>query len=92
MIVNDLDLPLLRPWLRKLWFTRFQPLLTSCFPQLSDGSTLGDNGERMRIHDAFIVRYDATDKSLSLPAHSDTSSLSIIVSLSDTSSYEGGGT
>jgi hypothetical protein len=35
----------------------------------------------MRVHDAFIVRYDAQDKSLSLPEHSDTSSMSFTVAL-----------
>tara|TARA_B110000211_G_C13859850_1_gene456001 strand:+ start:175 stop:387 length:213 start_codon:yes stop_codon:yes gene_type:complete len=26
---------------------------------LTDGTTLGARGERLRVHDAFIVRYDA---------------------------------
>lgn len=34
----------------------------------------GGAGSRIRIHDAFIVRYDAEkDMSLSLPEHCDTS-------------------
>jgi hypothetical protein len=39
---------------------------------------------RLRVHDAFIVRYDAeNDKSLSLPEHCDTSSMSVILSLNE---------
>ena len=38
----------------------------------------------MRVHDAFIVRYDAVnDQSLSLPEHCDTSSMSIIFALNE---------
>ena len=49
------------------------PLLSTAFPVLADGSTLIDQKtgtSRMRVHDAFIVRYDAVnDQSLSLPEH-----------------------
>jgi hypothetical protein len=39
---------------------------------------------RLRVHDAFIVRYDAeNDKSLSLPEHCDTSCVSVILSLNE---------
>jgi hypothetical protein len=33
-------------------------MLATCFPLLADGTTLGARGERLRVHDAFIVRYD----------------------------------
>ena len=49
----------------------------------------------MRVHDAFIVRYDAeNDKSLSLPEHCDTSAVSAIVALNseEEGEYSGGGT
>jgi hypothetical protein len=61
----------------------------------------------MRLHDAFIVRYDAEgDGSISLPEHSDTSAVSFTVALNSSStpnnsindettpdaSFEGGGT
>jgi len=55
----------------------------------------------MRVHDAFIVRYDAeNDKSYSLPEHSDTSAVSFTVALNSasdnddttSSTFEGGGT
>ena len=39
---------------------------------------------RVRVHDAFIVRYDAElEKTFSLPEHCDTSSMSIILSLNE---------
>jgi hypothetical protein len=48
----------------------------------------------MRVHDAFIVRYDADgDGSISLPEHSDTSAVSFTVALnSNGTDFEGGGT
>lgn len=42
----------------------------------------------MRVHDAFIVRYDATkDCSLSLPEHSDTSAISFTVRIPPENSW-----
>ena len=72
-------------------------MLAACFPVLSDGSSLIDEStglSRMRVHDAFIVRYDAEkDKSLSLPEHSDTSSMSFTLALNEKGAdFEGGGT
>ena len=47
----------------------------------------------MRVHDAFIVRYDAEkDHSFHLPEHSDTSAMSFTVALNDKDEFEGGGT
>ena len=85
------DIPLLRGWLQELMDSRLKPMLVHCFPKLVDGSTIGERGERVRIHDAFIVRYDAVqDKSLSLPEHCDTSVFSFAVALND--GFEDGGT
>lgn len=56
------DIAPLRPWLRELLQSRLYPMLQAAFPQLADGSTLVDpetGRSRMRVHDAFIVRYDA---------------------------------
>jgi len=93
------DIPALRPWLRDLLRTRLYPLVAAAYPQLADGSTPGDLGNRMRVHDAFIVRYDAEcDGSISLPEHSDTSAVSFTVALNsctetdDDAAFEGGGT
>jgi len=88
------DIPALRPWLRDLLKTRLYPLVAAAYPTLADGSTPGDMGNRMRVHDAFIVRYDADkDGSFSLPEHSDTSAVSFTVALnSGDDTFEGGGT
>eukprot|EP00933_Yihiella_yeosuensis_P052389 TRINITY_DN50451_c0_g1_i1.p1 TRINITY_DN50451_c0_g1~~TRINITY_DN50451_c0_g1_i1.p1 ORF type:complete len:501 (+),score=73.41 TRINITY_DN50451_c0_g1_i1:64-1566(+) len=86
------DIPELRPWLRSLMATRLAPFLAACYPRLADGSDLGPRGERVRIHDAFIVRYDAEkDESYSLPAHSDISTLSFSFALNDGAEDFGGG-
>jgi hypothetical protein len=90
------DIPALRPWLRALLAERLYPMLECAYPKLADGSTLGceKSGSRMRVHDAFIVRYDADcDMSLSLPEHSDTSVISFTVALNQKDQdFEGGGT
>jgi len=88
------DIPALRPWLRDLLKTRLYPLVAAAYPTLADGTTPGDMGNRMRVHDAFIVRYDADeDGSFSLPEHSDTSAVSFTVALnSGDDIFEGGGT
>ncbi|KAH9125938.1 hypothetical protein AeMF1_003518 [Aphanomyces euteiches] len=87
------DIPSLRPWLKVLLQSRIYPLLNACFPRLADGTTMIDpkTGEsRCRVHDAFIVRYDEKDESLSLPLHNDTSVTSAVVTLNR--GFEGGGT
>lgn len=92
------DIPLLRSWLRCLLAQVLQPMISVCFPQLADGSSFGDAGSRLRVHDAFIVRYDASkDMSTSLPEHSDTSIVSFTLALNSPSrdeegSFAGGGT
>jgi hypothetical protein len=62
------DIPRLRPWLRTLLESRLWPMLGAAYPVLADGSGLrdGSTGEwRLRLHDAFIVRYGGR---LSCPA------------------------
>ncbi|KAF0685935.1 Aste57867_22253 [Aphanomyces stellatus] len=89
------DIPSLRPWLHVLLQSRIYPLLHACYPRLADLSTMVDpatNQSRCRVHDAFIVRYDETDASLSLPAHNDTSVTSVVVSLNGRGDFCGGGT
>ena len=49
----------------------------------------------VHIHDAFIVKYQVSEKLLSqryLPLHSDESTHSFVLALNPTSEYEGGGT
>lgn len=88
------DIESLRPWLKALLHNKLYPLLAAAFPKLVDGSTIGIKGERMRVHDAFIVRYDADiDQSCSLPEHSDTSAMSFTVALNSRGTdFDGGGT
>jgi hypothetical protein len=88
------DIASLRPWLRMILKQRLYPMLRVAFPKLADGTTLGECGDRLRVHDAFIVRYDAEqDMSLSLPEHSDTSIISFTVALNQRGrDFEGGGT
>ena len=85
------DVKELRPWLRTLLATRLYPLLTAAYPYLADGTRL--EPERLRVHDAFIVRYSQQDESWSLPKHCDTSALSFSVALNQQNEdYVGGGT
>jgi len=93
------SIPLLREWLLALMHTRMHSMLNALFPRLADGSTLyhesAPDESRIRIHDAFIVRYDAEkDLSLSLPEHCDTSAISVVISLNSEQAghYAGGGT
>jgi hypothetical protein len=84
------EVPALVPWLRVLLRSRLLPLLAACFPVLADGSAL--TAARLRVHDAFIVRYDAALGSVSLPLHCDTSALSVTLPLTQVGEeYEGGG-
>ncbi|RHZ34557.1 hypothetical protein DYB37_013584 [Aphanomyces astaci] len=53
------DIPLLRPWLRKLLKSRVYPFLHEFFPRLADHTSMRDDATgatRCRVHDAFIVR------------------------------------
>ena len=80
------DILPLRAWLLALMHSKLFPLLALAFPRLADSSNLlnPDGTSRLRVHDAFIVRYDAVrDKSLSLPEHCDTSSMSVIFALNE---------
>ena len=99
------DIPVLQPWLLTLLHTRLYPLLAAAYPLLADKTCIydgkdakGDNTEggigecRMRVHDAFIVRYSQIDNSLSLPRHCDTSALSFSIALNQRGvDYTGGG-
>jgi hypothetical protein len=44
------------------------------------------------VHDAFCVRYDATEMSNHLPVHTDESTHSFVIALNDCDEYSGGGT
>ena len=55
------------------------------------GASMGATATRLRVSDAFVVRYDAAAQR-SLPTHQDDSHLSLTIALNDASEYEGGGT
>lgn len=60
------------------------PLLSYAMPTIKS--------ERIRVHDAFIVKYDAAHGQRFLPLHSDEGDWSLTLALNGTDEYEGGGT
>ena len=62
------------------------PFLHACFPEI-----VRHGGSNVRVHDAFVVRYDA-DAQRYLPAHVDQSEISVTLALNALGEYEGGGT
>ena len=54
-------------------------------------TALGATSDRLRVSDAFVVRYDAAAQR-SLPTHQDDSHLSLTIALNGTDEYDGGGT
>lgn len=69
------------------WFNR--ALADSIFPAL--GRWYGVDPSRLRVVDAFLVKYDAAARR-SLPLHCDQSELSITLPLNGADAYDGGGT
>eukprot|EP00815_Leptocylindrus_aporus_P010198 CAMPEP_0116076908 /NCGR_PEP_ID=MMETSP0322-20121206/17548_1 /TAXON_ID=163516 /ORGANISM="Leptocylindrus danicus var. apora, Strain B651" /LENGTH=171 /DNA_ID=CAMNT_0003567323 /DNA_START=889 /DNA_END=1404 /DNA_ORIENTATION=- len=67
--------------------TRLCPLLAHCF----GSDRLGENGQLIGVHDAFLVKYDANCQR-HLPVHRDESTFSFTIALSKTDEYNGGGT
>jgi len=57
------DIPVLRGWLRDLCERKLWGIVEDRYPRLRDGMVVRgeDGGSRMRLHDAFIVRYDEND-------------------------------
>lgn len=50
------------------------------------------NPNRFKVHDAFIVKYDALNGQRFLPVHRDQGQISLTIALNDHKEYEGGGT
>lgn len=65
-----------------------QPL---AYERTSPEESVSNFVRRLRIHDAFVVRYDA-EAQRSLPLHTDQGELSLTISLNHGSEYDGGGT
>jgi tetratricopeptide (TPR) repeat protein len=82
------DLADLRPWFYTVWSERIRPILRD---QFKLNTTRASTRTRdIFIHDAFVVRYDATGGQRNLPPHYDESTHSFIIALN--TDYEGGGT
>jgi hypothetical protein len=81
------ELPRALDWFRQEgWPKRIQPFLASSFAYcLPDPSSL-------RVVDAFVVKYDASQGQSFLEPHRDGSMLSFNLALNDSSEYDGGGT
>ena len=62
------------------------PFLHRCFPDI-----VMKDGQNVRVHDAFVVRYDAQAQRF-LPTHVDQSSISVTLALNGLDEYDGGGT
>lgn len=75
------------PALFNAWLGRsVAPLLAAAFPR-----ELPETG-LLRVHDAFVVRYDAEGGQRALPPHTDESEMSVTVALNPLADYDGGGT
>lgn len=87
--VPTTDLPIhtipgiLEEW-NLLMHTAICPLLCQANPEIVQ--------ENIRVHDAFIVKYDASHGQRFLPLHSDEGDWSITLALNSAREYEGGGT
>ena len=82
------EVPNLLNFFNQILATRLRPLLA-----LQYGSDeVGDEGQYVFIHDAFIVRYDADGGQKHLPLHRDQSTHSFTIALNSPDEYDGGGT
>ena len=69
----------------------FNEAMARCVAPLAAASYPWLRGQ-LRVHDAFLVRYDANGGQASLPPHRDQGQLSMTLSLSAGEDFEGGGT
>lgn len=82
------EIPPLLKWFNALFSNRIRPLMAAQFGE----QNVGKQGRNIFIHDAFIVRYDASGGQKHLPLHRDQSTHSFTVALNSSSDYDGGGT
>jgi len=78
------DIPELIDAWNELMVNTICPLLSNAIP----GVAVHD----IKVHDAFIVKYDATHGQRFLPLHTDEGDWSLTLALNDESEYDGGGT
>ena len=87
--VPTTDLPVhqigaLLPWFNSIMKHKLVPMLARLYPRAVQR-------DKLRVHDAFLVKYDARAQR-ELPLHSDQSEFSFTISLNPLAEYEGGGT
>ena len=76
-------------WFKESFFTSLRPTLQQQYYPSSDRANA-----KIAIHDAFIVKYDAStvEGQRFLPEHTDESTHSLVIALNDRGEYTGGGT
>ncbi|KAG7369572.1 hypothetical protein IV203_027318 [Nitzschia inconspicua] len=82
--------PKLSEWFQKWMFSTLFPLLCRQFGQANKRNEEDSLDVRFYVHDAFLVRYEATSSNNFLPLHYDESTHSCVVALND--EFDGGGT
>jgi len=82
------EVPPLLEWFKGVLESRLRPLLAMQFGE----DEVGIGGSGVFIHDAFVVRYDASGGQNHLPLHRDQSTHSFTIALNSLSDYDGGGT
>jgi len=78
------SIPLLLEWFNEWMRNTVYPLLARQFKCCLE--------EKFYVHDAFVIRYQASQQSNHLPCHYDESTHSLVLTLNDNSEFEGGGT
>jgi hypothetical protein len=82
----------LLPFFHQALAERLLPWVASCFQVLGKPSLRPLSAGDIRVHQAFIVRYDGEGGQASLPLHRDQSVVSFTIALNTCSEYAGGGT
>eukprot|EP00793_Prasinoderma_coloniale_P000574 PRCOL_00003722-RA len=72
---------------REAWARALAPALAALFPDAVEGVP----ASRLRVHDAFVVRYDSAERR-GLPRHRDEAQISATLALNAPPAYAGGGT
>lgn len=88
--VATTDLPIHEiPSILREWNLIFRQIIG---PFIQERFRIGVGDTNLRVHDAFIVKYDASAGQCQLPVHTDQGHFSITLSLNDPIQYNGGGT
>ena len=72
------------------WFN--EQLKYKIFPAMEVNFDIDSSCSRLRIFDAFLVKYDASTGQKRLPLHNDQSEFSLTIAMNPLNEYEGGGT